>query len=148
VTDQLDDYCAANQPRFVDELIEWLRIPSISAQPEHAPDVGRNAEHLAAAARAAGFSAVEVLETAGDPAVYAERIVDPALPTVLVYGHHDVQPVDPLDEWVSPPFEPQIRDGGARREVPAGPALDQDRGHHRRARRHLHGACDRCLADG
>ena len=111
VTDQLDDYCAANQPRFVDELIEWLRIPSISAQPEHAADVGRNAEHLAAAARAAGFSAVEVLETAGHPAVYAERIVDPALPTVLVYGHHDVQPVDPLDEWVSPPFEPQIRDG-------------------------------------
>jgi len=107
----LDDYCAANQPRFVDELIELLRIPSISAHPDHAPDVRRNAEHLAAAAREAGFSTVEVVETEGHPAVYAERMVDPALPTVLVYGHHDVQPADPLDEWVSPPFEPEVRDG-------------------------------------
>src|SRR5471032_1245901 len=70
----LDAYCAANQPRFLDEL-------------------------------------VELVETEGHPAVYAEAITDPALPTVLVYGHHDVQPVDPLDEWVSPPFEPQVRDG-------------------------------------
>jgi acetylornithine deacetylase/succinyl-diaminopimelate desuccinylase-like protein len=107
----LDDYCTANQARFVDELIEFLRIPSISAQPEHATDVRRNAEHLASAARDAGFTTVEVVETEGHPAVYAERVVDPALPTVLVYGHHDVQPVDPLDEWVSPPFEPQVRDG-------------------------------------
>ncbi len=107
----LDDYCAANQPRFVDELIEFLRIPSVSAQPDHAPDVRRNAEHLAAAARDAGFATVEVVDTGGHPAVYAERIVDPSLPTVLVYGHHDVQPVDPLDEWISPPFEPQVRDG-------------------------------------
>jgi acetylornithine deacetylase/succinyl-diaminopimelate desuccinylase-like protein len=111
VTDDLDDYCAANQPRFVDELIELLRIPSISAQPEHAGDVRRNADHLAAAARDAGFSTVEVVETGGHPAVYAERIVDPARPTVLVYGHHDVQPVDPLEEWISAPFEPQVRDG-------------------------------------
>jgi acetylornithine deacetylase/succinyl-diaminopimelate desuccinylase-like protein len=107
----LDDYCAANQPRFVDELIEFLRIPSISADPERSADVRRNAEHLAAAARTAGFSTVEVVETEGHPGVYAERMVDPALPTVLVYGHHDVQPVDPLDEWVSPPFEPEVRDG-------------------------------------
>ncbi|HSP65245.1 MAG TPA: dipeptidase [Candidatus Deferrimicrobium sp.] len=107
----LDDYCTANQPRFVDELIEFLRIPSISAQPEHAADVRRNAEHLARAASDAGFTTVEVVETEGHPAVYAERLVDPTLPTVLVYGHHDVQPVDPLDEWVSPPFEPQVRDG-------------------------------------
>ncbi|HEX4579114.1 MAG TPA: dipeptidase [Candidatus Dormibacteraeota bacterium] len=107
----LDAYCSANQPRFVDELIELLRIPSISADPDHATDVRRNAEHLAAAARTAGFGTVEVVETGGHPAVYAERMVDPALPTVLVYGHHDVQPVDPLDEWVSPPFEPTVRDG-------------------------------------
>jgi acetylornithine deacetylase/succinyl-diaminopimelate desuccinylase-like protein len=107
----LDDYCSANQPRFVDELIEFLRIPSISAQPEHAADVRRNAEHLAGAARDAGFTTVEVVETEGHPAVYAERLVNATLPTVLVYGHHDVQPVDPLDEWVSPPFEPQVRDG-------------------------------------
>jgi acetylornithine deacetylase/succinyl-diaminopimelate desuccinylase-like protein len=111
VTHVLDGYCTQNQPRFVEELIEFLRIPSISAQPEYAPDVRRNAEHLAAAARQAGFSIVEVVETGGHPAVYAERLVDPALPTVLVYGHHDVQPVDPLDEWISPPFEPQVRDG-------------------------------------
>jgi acetylornithine deacetylase/succinyl-diaminopimelate desuccinylase-like protein len=107
----LDDYCNANQPRFVEELVELLRIPSVSAQPAHAPDVRHNAEHLAAAARAVGFGTVDVLETEGHPAVYAERMVDPALPTVLVYGHHDVQPVDPLHEWVSPPFEPQVRDG-------------------------------------
>ncbi len=107
----LDEYCTANQPRFVDELIEFLRIPSISAQPEHAADVQRNAHHLAGAASEAGFSVVEVVETEGHPAVYAERVVDDSLPTVLVYGHHDVQPVDPLDEWVSPPFEPQVRDG-------------------------------------
>jgi acetylornithine deacetylase/succinyl-diaminopimelate desuccinylase-like protein len=107
----LDDYCAANQPRFVDELIELLRIPSISADPARAGDVRRNAEHVATAARAAGFGTVEVVPTDGHPAVYAERIVDESLPTVLVYGHHDVQPVDPLDEWVSPPFEPEVRDG-------------------------------------
>ena len=107
----LDDYCAANQPRFVAELIELLRIPSISAQPDHVTDVRRNAEHLASAARAAGFTTVEVVETSGHPAVFAQRVVDPSLPTVLVYGHHDVQPVDPLDEWVSPPFEPQVREG-------------------------------------
>jgi acetylornithine deacetylase/succinyl-diaminopimelate desuccinylase-like protein len=111
VSHDLDDYCSANQPRFVDELVEFLRIPSISALPERATEVRRNAEHLASSAREAGFSAVEVVETGGHPAVYAERLVDPALPTVLVYGHHDVQPVDPLEEWISPPFEPQVRDG-------------------------------------
>src|SRR6202043_371754 len=86
-------------------------IPSISADPEHAPDVVRNAEHFQEAALAAGFTRAELLATHGHPAVYAERIVDPWLPTALIYGHHDVQPVDPLDEWVSPPFEPQVRDG-------------------------------------
>jgi acetylornithine deacetylase/succinyl-diaminopimelate desuccinylase-like protein len=111
VAHDLDDYCATNQPRFVDELIEFLRIPSISADPGHAADVVANAEHLARSARAVGFTTVELVPTDGHPAVYAERMVDPALPTVLVYGHHDVQPVDPLDEWVSPPFEPQVRDG-------------------------------------
>ena len=107
----LDDYCAVNQPRFVDELIEFLRIPSISADPAHAGEVRRNAEYLADRAREVGLTSVELIETDGHPAVYAERLVDDALPTVLVYGHHDVQPVDPLDEWVSPPFEPQVRDG-------------------------------------
>ena len=107
----LDSYCAANQQRHVDELIEFLRIPSISADPVHAGDVRRNAEFLAEASRTAGFQRAELIETDGHPAVYAERMVDPSLPTVLIYGHHDVQPVDPLDEWRSAPFEPEVRDG-------------------------------------
>lgn len=88
-----------------------MRIPSISADPAYSGDVRRSAEHFKAAALKAGFTRAELVETAGHPAVYAERIVDAALPTALVYGHHDVQPADPLDEWTSPPFEPQIRDG-------------------------------------
>jgi acetylornithine deacetylase/succinyl-diaminopimelate desuccinylase-like protein len=108
---ELDAYCAANEQRHVDELIEFLRIPSISADPAHADDVRRNAEHLAAAARTAGFQHAEIIETAGHPAVYAERMVDPKLPTALIYGHHDVQPVDPLEEWQTSPFEPAVRDG-------------------------------------
>src|ERR1700694_1013528 len=107
----LDEYCAANQPRFVDELIQALRIPSISADPAHAADVRRNAEFFRDAALAAGFTTAELIETAGHPAVYAERMVGPTLPTALIYGHHDVQPVDPLDEWLSPPFEADVRDG-------------------------------------
>jgi acetylornithine deacetylase/succinyl-diaminopimelate desuccinylase-like protein len=107
----LDAYCRAHQPRFVDELIEALRIPSISADPAHADDVVASAEYLADAARRVGFQRTELLPTEGHPALYAELTVDPSLPTALIYGHHDVQPVDPLDEWVSPPFEPQIRDG-------------------------------------
>src|SRR5476651_181113 len=107
----LDTYCAANQQRHVDELIEFLRIPSISADPAHSDDVRRNAEYLAAEALKVGFQKAELIETAGHPAVYAERMVDPSLPTALIYGHHDVQPVDPLDEWKSSPFEPEVRDG-------------------------------------
>src|SRR6202140_1678065 len=107
----LDDYCAANQPRFVAELIEALRIPSISADPAHAADVRRKAEFFRDAALAAGFTTAEIIETAGNPAVYAERSVDPLLPALLIYGHHDVQPVDPLLEWRSPPFEAEVREG-------------------------------------
>lgn len=107
----LEAYCRTHQPRFVDELIEALRIPSISADPEHAPDVVASAEYLADAARRAGFQRAELLPTEGHPSLYAELTVDSALPTALIYGHHDVQPVDPLEEWVSPPFEPQIRGG-------------------------------------
>ena len=109
--DDLDAYCAANQDRFAAELIEFLRIPSISADPAHAPQVRRNAEHFLAAAVDAGFTHAELIETPGNPSVYAERLVDPSLPTALIYGHHDVQPVDPLDEWRTPPFDPQVRDG-------------------------------------
>jgi acetylornithine deacetylase/succinyl-diaminopimelate desuccinylase-like protein len=111
VETELDGWCRDNEQRFLDELVEFCRIPSISADPAHGVEVRRSAEHLAAAAREAGFSRVEVIETAGHPSVLAELIVDPDLPTALVYGHHDVQPVDPLDEWRSPPFEPEVRDG-------------------------------------
>ena len=107
----LDAYCRAHQPRFVSELIEALRIPSISADPAHRDDVVASAEYLADAARRVGFQRAELLPTGGHPTLYAELTVDPSLPTALIYGHHDVQPVDPLDEWISPPFEPQVRDG-------------------------------------
>lgn len=109
--DDLDAYCAAHQDRFTAELIEFLRIPSISADPAFASEVRRNADHFRRAALEAGFQHAELIETPGHPSVYAERIVDPSLPTALVYGHHDVQPVDPLIEWLSPPFEPQVRGG-------------------------------------
>jgi acetylornithine deacetylase/succinyl-diaminopimelate desuccinylase-like protein len=108
---EIDEYCAQNQDRFTAELAEALRIPSISGDPQYAPEVRRNAEHFRDAALTAGFTSAELLETGGHPAVYAERLADPALPTALIYGHHDVQPVDPLSEWVSPPFQPEVRDG-------------------------------------
>ena len=120
----LDAYCAAHERRFLEELSEFCRIPSISADPAHAADVRRSAEHLAAAAAAAGMRRVELIETALHPAVFAERIVDPALPTALIYGHHDVQPAEPLDEWTSPPFEPEVRAG----RLYARGAVD-DKGH-------------------
>jgi acetylornithine deacetylase/succinyl-diaminopimelate desuccinylase-like protein len=100
------------------DLDAWLRIPSISADPAHAADVARSAEWLAGALRRAGFPTVEVWSTAGAPAVYAEwRSADAGAPVVLVYGHHDVQPVDPPEQWVHPPFEPTLVDG------PDGPEL-------------------------
>jgi acetylornithine deacetylase/succinyl-diaminopimelate desuccinylase-like protein len=110
----LDAWCRQQQERFIAELVEACRIPSISADPAHAADVVLSAEHFALAARESGFDRAVLLPTAGHPAVYAERIVDASLPTALVYGHHDVQPVDPLDEWESPPFQPVVRDGELR----------------------------------
>jgi acetylornithine deacetylase/succinyl-diaminopimelate desuccinylase-like protein len=92
------------------DLDPWLRIPSISADPDHAGDVRSSAEWLAARARQAGFPRVEIWETAGHPAVYAEWPADrDDAPMIVVYGHHDVQPVDPLELWESPPFEPAVR---------------------------------------
>jgi acetylornithine deacetylase/succinyl-diaminopimelate desuccinylase-like protein len=91
-------------------LDQWLRIPSISADPEHAPDVRASATWLMAALREHGFPTIELWETAGHPTVFAEwRSADPDAPTVVLYGHHDVQPADPLDLWTTPPFEPTIR---------------------------------------
>ena len=105
------DFIDANRARFVNELIEWVRIPSISSDATRAADVRRSADHLAAAMRRLGAGRAEVWPTAGHPAVFAEWLGAPGKPTLLVYGHHDVQPVDPLGEWTSPPFEPAERDG-------------------------------------
>jgi acetylornithine deacetylase/succinyl-diaminopimelate desuccinylase-like protein len=104
-------YVDRERARFVDDLVEWCRIPSISSSPEHASEVRRSASYLVEQLRALGATDATVLDTPGHPAAFAEWRVDPALPTVLVYGHHDVQPVDPLDQWISPPFEPVSRDG-------------------------------------
>jgi acetylornithine deacetylase/succinyl-diaminopimelate desuccinylase-like protein len=97
---------------FLDDLAEWLRIPSVSADPRHAADVRRSADWLAAKLTATGFPVTEVWDTAGAPAVFAEwPSTDPAAPTVLVYGHHDVQPAARADGWHSDPFVPEQRDG-------------------------------------
>ncbi|MFF5263225.1 dipeptidase [Actinomadura viridis] len=100
-------YIEANRERFFADLKEWLAIPSISGDPAHHGDVRRSAEWFAAHLRAVGFPTVEVWETAGLPAVFAEwPAADPAAPSVVVYGHHDVQPVEPLGEWETDPFTP------------------------------------------
>jgi acetylornithine deacetylase/succinyl-diaminopimelate desuccinylase-like protein len=106
------EYIDRNAPGFFGALREWLAIPSISADPARHGDVRRSAEWLAGHLRETGFPVAEVWETGGQPAVFAHwPAADPAAPAVLVYGHHDVQPVEPLDEWDSPPFEPVERDG-------------------------------------
>jgi len=103
------DYVRANQSRFLAELLDLLRIPSISTQPEHKPDVERAAAWLRDQLLAAGFPHADILPTAGHPVVYAEWLpAGPHAPTILIYGHYDVQPPDPLDEWRTPPFEPTI----------------------------------------
>ncbi|HXX66167.1 MAG TPA: dipeptidase [Polyangiaceae bacterium] len=101
----------AHRRRFVDELIEWVRIPSVSSDPARVEDVRASADHLAASLAALGAARAEVWPTAAHPAVFAEWRCGSPASTLLVYGHHDVQPVDPLSEWTSPPFEPEVRAG-------------------------------------
>ena len=101
----------SNRQKSVDELIEFLRIPSISTLPESGDDMVRCAEWLAARLRTAGLTRVEVLPTGGHPIVWGEWMGAPGKPTILLYGHYDVQPVDPIEEWETPPFEPAIRNG-------------------------------------
>ncbi len=101
----------ANKERFLDELIDLLRIPSVSARSEHKEDMVRCAEAVRSRLQQAGAGHTEIYETAGHPIVYGEIITDPSKKTVLVYGHYDVQPPDPLDLWNSPPFEPVIKNG-------------------------------------
>src|SRR6476661_7623463 len=105
------DYIKSNEKRFVDELLELLKIPSISADSKYQKDVARAAEFIKDSLLKAGADKVEICPTPGHPIVYGEKIIDPSLPTVIVYGHYDVQPVDPLNLWDNPPFEPVIKDG-------------------------------------
>jgi acetylornithine deacetylase/succinyl-diaminopimelate desuccinylase-like protein len=104
-------YLNDNRSRFINELIEFVSIPSISALPQHKSDVRHAAEWLSARLNTAGMQHAGLIETEGHPAVYADWLHAPGKPTVLLYGHYDVQPVDPLDQWITPPFEPSIRDG-------------------------------------
>jgi len=111
----LSTFADQERDRIVTVLMDWLRIPSISADPAQAPAVRQSAEFCARLLAGAGFEHVALIETAGGPAVYGDWLhAGPDAPTVLVYGHHDVQPVDPLGEWTSPPFEPVIVDGECR----------------------------------
>jgi acetylornithine deacetylase/succinyl-diaminopimelate desuccinylase-like protein len=107
----LETYVREHETRLLDELQEFLRIPSISTAPEHKSDVQRAAEFVASKLRDAGLENVEIIPTANHPLVYADWLHAPGKPTVLLYGHYDVQPPDPLELWQTPPFEPTIRDG-------------------------------------
>ncbi|WP_338393140.1 dipeptidase [Fulvitalea axinellae] len=104
-------YIEANKDRFLNELFELLRIPSVSADSKFKGDVRQAADYVKAALLKAGADLAEVCETEGHPVVYGEKMIDPSLPTVLVYGHYDVQPADPYELWDSPPFEPVVKDG-------------------------------------
>ena len=107
--ENVHSYITENKQRFLDELLDLLRIPSVSADPKYKNDVVRTAEKVAEHLKLAGADNVELCPTDGYPIVYGEKIIDPSKPTVLVYGHYDVQPADPLELWTSPPFEPVIK---------------------------------------
>ena len=107
----IETYIDQHRPRLLDELKEFIRIPSISTLPEHKPDVQRAAQFVADSLTRAGMEHVEIIPTAGHPLVYADWLHAPGKPTVLCYGHYDVQPADPLELWVTPPFEPAERNG-------------------------------------
>jgi acetylornithine deacetylase/succinyl-diaminopimelate desuccinylase-like protein len=107
----IDTYIQQHRPRLLDELKDLIRIPSISTLPEHKGDVERAAQFVAASLRGAGLENVEIVPTTGHPLVYADWLHAPGKPTVLCYGHYDVQPADPLDLWITPPFEPAERNG-------------------------------------
>ncbi len=107
----LKKYIEANKERFLEELFSLIRIPSISSQEEHKPDMIRCAERWRELILAAGADRCEVMPTAGNPVVYGEKIISKTAPTVMVYGHYDVMPVDPLELWKTDPFEPVVKDG-------------------------------------
>lgn len=105
------EYQEKNKERFLNELLELLKIPSVSARSEHKADLIRCAEAVKSGLLKAGADKAAIYETEGHPIVYGEKIIDPKAPTVLVYGHYDVQPADPLNLWITEPFQPTIRDG-------------------------------------
>ena len=109
--EKVKQYIEANKDRFLEELFELIRIPSISSIQDHKPDMVKTAEALKAALLAAGCDKAEVMPSDGNPVVFAEKLIDPAKPTVLVYAHYDVMPVDPIDLWETKPFEPVVKDG-------------------------------------
>ena len=106
-----ENYLESNKSRFLDEMLDFIRIPSISALSEHAGDIQRAGEWVANRMNAAGIEGVRILPTGGPPVVYGEWLHAPGKPTILIYGHFDTQPVDPVDLWSSPPFEPVVRGG-------------------------------------
>ncbi len=107
----IKEYIQSNEQRFLDELFDLLRIPSVSADSRNKADVRKAAEFVVQKLKEAGTDSVEICETKGHPIVYGQKLISTAAPTVLVYGHYDVQPPDPLNLWTSPPFEPVIKDG-------------------------------------
>ncbi|MEY4603308.1 MAG: hypothetical protein RIT43_600 [Bacteroidota bacterium] len=107
--EKTQQFISSNKERFLNELLDLLKIPSISADPAFKNDVRKTAEMLVSHLKNIGLDSAELFETAGHPLVYAEKHISPSLPTVLVYGHYDVQPADPLDLWHSPPFEPVLK---------------------------------------
>jgi acetylornithine deacetylase/succinyl-diaminopimelate desuccinylase-like protein len=110
IMNTIKQYIDENRARFLSELFDYLRIASISALSENKPDMLKAADFLQKALMQAGVDKAEVMPTEGNPVVYAEKIINPALPTVLVYGHYDVMPIDPIELWKSEPFSPEIRD--------------------------------------
>lgn len=107
----IEKYIEENKDRFLEELFGLIRIPSISSKSENKPDMYKAAEYWRELLLQSGADKTEIFETDGNPVTYAEKIIDPSKPTVLVYSHMDVMPVEPLELWKSPPFEPEIRDG-------------------------------------
>ena len=109
--ENLKSYIQSNSQRYLDELFGLIRIPSISSESEHKEDMVKTAQYIVDSLLKAGVDKAEIMQTTGHPVVYAEKIIDPSKPTILVYGHYDVMPVDPLELWDSPPFEPEVREG-------------------------------------
>src|SRR6202051_4402146 len=107
----LAEFIDGHRDQHLAELCEFLRIPSVSAKSEHKPDIERGVTWVAGIQRAAGFKIIEIVPTGLHPLVYAESLEAPGKPTILFYGHYDVQPAEPLQLWTSPPFEPTVRNG-------------------------------------